>query len=238
MAAVFGAEVSGDGDRSEADAFAGDATEGAGREEARERGFVHDDGIGEKHVLPRQWCGEFGVGRRAAIGVVEGADFLADIAAGGPRALRGPHFARRIAAAFDVPSRETARGVDNAGFDEGLRRAGVEATAAGAAVIGNWRVGPECDVDDEFAKQEIGAKAGVDQAGILSNPADAGVRGPGAFEHGAGVCVTACVRAEFFADEQTAEFFETAFEDVMIVATSGVAGNVRGEVLARRSRRF
>lgn len=238
MAAVFGSEIAGDSDGSEADAFAGDATKSAGGEEARERGFAHHDGIGEEHVLPGQGCGEFGIGRGAAIGVVEGADFLADVATGGPGTLRRPHFARRIASAFDVPRGETAGGIEDAGFDEGLCGAGIETTTTRAAVIGDWRVRLKRDVDDQFAKQEVGAETGMDQAGVFSKPADAGVRGPCAFKNGAGVGVAARVRADFFADEQAAEFFEAAFEDVMVVAASRVAGDVRGEVFARRAGGF
>src|SRR5438105_2859570 len=68
--------------------------------------------------------------------LVPRANVLADVAAEEPVAEGCAEFARDGAAELNREIADAARGVENVGLRESLRRTGVEAGAAGAAVVG------------------------------------------------------------------------------------------------------
>ena len=173
---------------------------------------------------------------------VEGADFLADVAADDVAGVADGLvvFGGDLAAVFEGFVADAAGGVDAVGGD-GISGAGFDAAAAGAAVVAEGGVGREVEVQEEFAQEEPGAVARVDEEGVFAGPAEAGTGGEFAFEDGAGVAVGADFQAGRFVRtpaptgggfEGGADFsFELAefcFDDFVVVAAPGVAGNFAG----------
>ena len=93
-------------------------------------------------------------------------------------------------------------------------------------MIGLVRVGREIEVADQHAEEQVRAELGVDQAGVLADPAEARVRGEHAFEHGARVDVgapaTARPRERL---ERVADGAQAIEHHVVVVVAAGVAGD-------------
>ena len=171
--------------------------------------------------------GEVGIGGGEWF-AVEGADVLADVAAGDEVGFLhgGVELFGDVAAVFEGEVGDALGGVDGEGGD-GVAGAGLDAAGAGAAVVGEGGVGGGVEVEDEFAKEEEGAVGGVDEEGVFADPSEAGAGGEVAFEEGAGVDVGA--GGDFCFGEGGAEgafeFAEFGFHDFVVVAAPGVAGD-------------
>ena len=67
----------------------------------------------------------------------------------------------------------------------------------------------------------------IDEAGVLSDPADAGALGEVAFEDGTRVCVIAVLdRTGNLLLDEANKFRHSSGEDVVIVFAAGVGGNL------------
>ena len=118
---------------------------------------------------------------------IPGADVLADIASKDMVA----HFrAMRLwdwAFEFNREVRDAEPGIELPSAlsgHEGRGGAGVDAARAGSATVG-WRFGGGCGEiqrQENFAQQKPASAGLIDEAGILSNPAEAREPGVGAFE--------------------------------------------------------
>src|SRR5205807_8516307 len=79
-------------------------------------------------------------------------------------------------------------GVEPAGAGEGVRRAGVQAGGAGAAVARLVRrVGLQIQVEQQGAEEEIAAAVLVDEHGVFADPAETGPAGEVALQERGGI---------------------------------------------------
>ena len=115
--------------------------------------------------------GQRGQPRRA----VPGADFLANIAAKEPIALRRAQRLGGGAAQLDGGVGQAAAGIELIGRGEGIGGTGVQTGAATAAVVGLLRIVGQRQVGQHHPQKHIGAEAAVQQAGVFANPAQAGL---------------------------------------------------------------
>ena len=101
------------------------------------------------------------------------AGLLADVAAEDVVADPLLDVIRDRAAVLDRPVGEASARVEDARLDEGLRRAGLQASDAGAASLGDRLVGRKVEVGQDLGEQEIGARLRIDQAAVLADPSQA-----------------------------------------------------------------
>ena len=91
-------------------------------------------------------------------------------------------------------------------------------------MIGLFSVGRQREVRNHYAEEQVRAERAVDQQRVLADPAEPGARGHGAFEHGAGVDVTA--QRDRRADERldaALERVEAFAQHVVVVVAARVA---------------
>ena len=105
--------------------------------------------------------------------------------------IAGAMRAGNVAPQLDRQVRNAARRIEHAGRDQRLRRARLEAQRAGAALIERRRVDLERQAADDLARGTSTIRARVDDAGVLADPADAGVLRVDALLHRPGVDVGA-----------------------------------------------
>ena len=87
---------------------------------------------------------------------------------------------------------DAASGIQCPVRQDALRRAGVDAAGARAAVVGfERRIRLERISKQDFGQQEIGSVLRVDQAGVFADPAQTGAHGEVAFQQGTGIRVPA-----------------------------------------------
>src|SRR6266446_3369151 len=82
---------------------------------------------------------------------------------------------RNIAAQFDRRVRNAFPAVENIRLENGARRAGVDASRAGSAAIGNGCVIRQLEIGKDAPQKQPGANLLINDAGIFPEPADAGV---------------------------------------------------------------
>src|SRR5437764_981970 len=111
---------------------------------------------------------------RSRPGLVPGADLLADVAAEHPVAHSGTQLGRDWAAVLDREVRDAAGGVELTRADDRLRRAGVEARAAGAAVLVYERIGWQLGRGDDRTQHKVRAVAPGQETRILADEPEAG----------------------------------------------------------------
>src|SRR5208283_5850922 len=149
-----------------------DALHGRAGEELAERALVEPSQIrkarraqarvGRKLRLARCFC-EF----------VPGADGEAVVAAIDPVADRRSKFLGDWAPVLDREIGNAPPRIETIGGFEGLRRAGVEAGAAGAAMIRLPRVRLQVEIGEDRAEKEPGAEVARDEIAVLALPAEA-----------------------------------------------------------------
>ena len=114
------------------------------------------------------------------------------------------------------------------GADERLRRARLEAQRAGAALVERRRVDLERQAADDLAEKQPRAELGVDDAGVLADPADARVLRVDALLHRAGVDVGARLeRLRCRGAHPREQRVEPRADHVVIVVAPGVARDLR-----------
>src|SRR5882762_5798960 len=134
---------------------------------------------------------------------------------------------------LDGQVRNAAPGVEHVRCGKGIRRAGVEAGAAGAAAIGVERqVGCELRVGEHDADEGERAAARIDQHRILADPAQSRARGELALGHGSRVHITARAGAGNDFADRLCQLFEATVEDLVIVGGPGVLGDLGPHPLA------
>ena len=92
----------------------------------------------------------------------------------------------------------TSARIHSARCGDGVCRAGVDTSRAGAAVVFGWGVGLEIEGGDEFGKEEPCADLAVNLNGRFAVPSESGFASEVAFEHWPGIDVVALDAAEFF----------------------------------------
>ncbi len=163
---------------------------------------------------------------------VPGADVLADVAAKDLVSHALAQFFGNGAALFDGEIRDAFVGVELVGRDNRVGRAGFDAASAGPAAVGRGKIWREFERGDDHAEKKPRANLLIDDAGVLADPAHAGVLGIDALDDRAGVDVGAgfndSIHRVSDADSLSLVFhFAQPAQDriVIILAAPGVAGN-------------
>ena len=108
-------------------------------------------------------------------GTVVRAHLLADVAAVGVGPDGLAHLLGNAAADFDGEIRQTAPRVEHTRLDQRTGRTGVEAACTAAALLEPLGVRFERERRDDLAEKEPRPQLGIDQAGVLADPAEPGV---------------------------------------------------------------
>ena len=158
--------------------------------------------------------------------------------------ISGPQLSRDRSFVLDREVGDAAARVEPVGRGKGVRRAGVEAGAAGAAMIRLRRVWRKLEVGQDRAEKEPGAEFARYEIGVLALPADAGARRERLFHERRSVDEHFDVRPFRLrrGDKERGERLQLAFDDVMIVAMArvdrdraGVPERERRQRIARRA---
>ena len=125
---------------------------------------------------------------------------------------------------FDRQIGDAAARVELVGRREGGGRAGVEAAAAGAAVIALCRVGFERQAQKNLAEKQPGAEIPRHQIGVLALPAEPGARRQ-RFFHDRGGVDKELQRARPLRLNPKCQRLEAPLQRVVIVAAAGIDRN-------------
>ena len=100
---------------------------------------------------------------------------------------------RNFAAQLDRRVSDAFAAVQNVGLEDGARGTRVETSRAGAAAIGNWRVIFKIETCQNTAEEQPRTGLLINDAGILSEPANSGILGVNALEQRSRIHI--CLRA-------------------------------------------
>src|SRR6185312_2681805 len=154
--------------------------------------------------------------------------FLADVAAVHVRAHRRVEFRRDVAALLDRQVRDAAVRIDDAGRDDRLRLARLDAERARAALIERRPIAFQIEAADDLGEKDPRALLRVDHARVLADPADAGVLRVDALLHRPRVDVRARIeRLRRSRSHPVQQLMHPRADDVVVVAAPRVAGDVR-----------
>lgn len=156
------------------------------------------------------------------------ADHLADVASKNPIAYFFAQFNRDVVFEFDGEIGDAARRVECAVWQNAIGGAGGDATRACAAMVGDeWRIGLEFEVEKNFGDEKIRALFWMDEASVLSDPADARALGEIAFEDGTGIRVISILYRMFYLLlDEADELLHSSGEDSVIIFAARVGGNL------------
>ncbi len=119
------------------------------------------------------------------------------------------------------------------GPDEGAGRAGGEAGGAVATLVESRRVRLEGQAGDEAPEKQPRPELGIDEAGILADPADARVLREDALLDGPGVDVDARLEGPGLRQPHPVEQgVEALTDDDVVIVAPGVAGDHCAERIA------
>src|SRR5262249_30705805 len=122
--------------------------------------------------------------------VVPWTDILTDVTA---EKMVADSFALRFGnftAQFDGRVSDALSAVQNIGLDNRLRRTGIDASSARATPIRYWNIDIDLEIGKDAAEKEPGAGFLINDAGILSEPSDAGIFSVNAFQKR--TCIDVC----------------------------------------------
>ena len=131
-------------------------------------------------------------------------------------------FERDVALMLDGEVRDAAPGIQPVGSREGVRRADIEALAAGAAMVGLGLVGREVEGREQLAEEEPGAVAAGDEVGGAC-PASRCPRGPRAAFPSPAPCPRTALPLRRRCPRRSARGRRSlALEHVVVVAALGI----------------
>src|SRR5215469_6142240 len=168
------------------------AQQGGASESLSQLVVAHGDHAGGPRIRNGRLERIFPRARRLAI---PGTDALARIAAELPRPEPALQRGIDVATVLDGQVRDAASGVEHVGRHEGLRGAGIEAGAAAPAAVGQRLVRVEVRGGQEHSNEEPGAELGMEEHGVLADPAEARARGQIALQDRARVDIASADRA-------------------------------------------
>ena len=145
---------------------------------------------GESRIDQARAGSEFGRSRGGSLAVPR-ANILADVAAEDVTAHARAEVLGNRPALLDREIRNALVGIELVGREDRIRRTSLDATRAGAAAIRSGQVGGKFERSEDHAEEEPRTFFLIDDAGVLADPAHAGVLGKDAFDDGAGIDVTA-----------------------------------------------
>src|SRR5690625_240140 len=157
---------------------------------------------------------------------VPGADELAVVAAEDAVADRGPQLLRDGAFVFDGEVGDAAAGVEAVGRGDGPGGADVDAAGAAAAVGGRRLVHRQREIKVDLAEEEPRAPVAIDEAGVLADPAQAGVAGEGALEHRRGIDEDAEAEGADLLGDLRRQLLQPVAHELVVVPPQGITGDV------------
>ena len=141
-------------------------------------------------------------------GVVIRADVLADIAAIGVRAEQDALLLDNRALVLDREIGQASCRIEHARFDQRSGRTRGETQRARSALIEDGLVRLQIEVADDFREEDPRTQLGVDQAGVLADPAQTGVLRVDPLLHRPGIDISA--RFEPFAEDERSRSSRTS----------------------------
>src|SRR5262252_4517219 len=199
------------------------AQEGGALEPLPQLGVAHRGDMGSSRV--RRGRVELAPPRHRRLPVPR-TDALAGIAAELPGSELPREGGLDIATVLDGQVRDAPARVQHVGRDEGLRRAGVEAGATASAAIGERLVYVEGRRGQEHPDEEPRPEIGMEQHGVLADPAEPRPRGQVALENRAGIHVALAARAARLGEIRR-QLGQARRHHRMVVASPRVAGHRR-----------
>jgi hypothetical protein len=120
--------------------------------------------------------------------MVPGADLLADVAAGDPRAkgISDLIWELRISI-FDGVKRDASAGIDDERFGDGICRTGIHAGFAATAKASGWFIRFKIQGGDQMADHHPRPPLAVDDVAVFTDPAQTGFLRPGFVQQRCGI---------------------------------------------------
>ena len=120
--------------------------------------------------------------------MVPGADLLADVAAGDPRAEGISDLIRKLSfSIFDGVKSDASTGIDDERFGDGVCRTGIDASSAATAETSSWFIGFEIQSGQQMANHHPRPPLAVDEVAVFTDPAQTGFLRPGLVKQRCGI---------------------------------------------------
>ncbi len=166
------------------------------------------------------------IGQGAALGItIPGADQLAVVASVDAVADQRTQFQGNRPCVFDGQVGNAAPRVELFRAKNGLRRADVDAFAAGAAVGTCGGIYREGQTDEYFSQKKHRSAIALQQQGVFAAPAEPGACRQLHFQHGGGVGEHAHHARGDLGGDVIGQLLQLAPEHLVIVASSGIDGD-------------
>ena len=112
--------------------------------------------------------------------MVPGADLLADVAAGDPRAEGISDLIRKLnVSIFDGVKSDASAGIDDERFSDGVCRTGIHASFAATAKASSRFIGFEIQGGEQMADHHPRPPLVIDEVAVFTDPAQTGFLRPG-----------------------------------------------------------
>ena len=120
--------------------------------------------------------------------MVPGADLLADVAAGDPRAEGISDLIRKLSVSiFDGVKSDASAGIDDERFSDGVCRTGIHASFAATAKTSSRFIGFEIQGGEQMADHHPRPPLAVDEVAVFTDPAQTGFLRPGLVQQRCGI---------------------------------------------------
>src|SRR5262249_44283247 len=157
-----------------------------------------------------------------------GTDVLTDVTAVDTRSDRRLQLVWDAASQFDRQIRNASVRIEDAGGADRLRWTRLETQRAGAAAIERRRVDVEPQAAENHSEKDPRAQLGMNDTGVLADPADAGVLGVHAFLHWTRVDVRARVeRLVARLAHPREQCVEPRADDVVVIVAPCISRDLR-----------
>src|SRR5206468_8966532 len=108
-------------------------------------------------------------------------------------------------------------GVHHVGFCDGTSWAGPEAQRAGPTEVGARFIWVQVDRGEDLSQEEPGAVSVRDQVGVLADPPEAGLLGPGLLHDRTCIHVPACLGTRGQGSDPSFQLFKSLLQNLMVV---------------------
>ena len=120
--------------------------------------------------------------------MVPGADLLADVAAGDPRAKGISDLIWKFSVSiFDGVKSDASAGIDDERFGDGVCRTGIHASSAATAKTSGRFIGFEIQGGEQMADHHPRPPLAVDEVAVFTDPAQTGFLRPGLVQQRCGI---------------------------------------------------
>ena len=120
--------------------------------------------------------------------MVPGADLLADVAAGDPRAKGISDLTWKFSVSiFDGVKSDASAGIDDERFGDGVCRTGIHTSSAATAETSGRFIGFEIQGGEQMANHHPRPPLAVDEVAVFTDPAQTGFLRPGLVQQRCGI---------------------------------------------------